>query len=87
MPTITMNATDPVDPEALARYQAEVAKMWAAQLGDIPIGAIAAYLREQGHGDVAHVLETRATGRHVDIMLLGSARRGLPLPFDMERDG
>jgi hypothetical protein len=40
-----------------------------AQLADMKEGDIAAYLRERGHGDVAHVLELRSQGKEVEIAI------------------
>lgn len=43
--------------------------IWAAQLADMPEEAILSYLRERGHGDVAHVLEMRGRGNEVEIAI------------------
>lgn len=47
----------------------EIAAVHRAQLRDMPMDAIMAYLREQGHGDVAYVLETRSRGNEIEIAI------------------
>lgn len=57
-----------------------------AQLRDMPLEAIIAFLRSQGHGDVADVLTRRAAGEHVPLIRYGGTRIRPSFTIDEDDD-